>query len=138
MTVSTHLLIAVMESLIQFCHLLDRGLARWPFRFCGQDECNDFYCIELEAVTMCLIPRVNIRHCPLFASKLWRLGQNWRCTRLPAHSDIAPGPKNDPGQRFDWSQLHQSWQTDKDSYDSAFVFMLALPAGGDGWIVPAI
>jgi AmpD protein len=74
-------------------------VSRWR----GQQRCNDFSVgVELEGT-----PQQAFAD-PQYA-QLARLVHVLR-TALPlreiaAHSDIAPGRKSDPGDRFDWSRL---------------------------------
>jgi N-acetyl-anhydromuramoyl-L-alanine amidase len=101
--VSAHFLVRRNGELIQFVPVHRRawhaGVSRWR----GRQRCNDFSVgVELEGM-----PRREFAD-PQYA-QLARLVRALRSAlplrEIAAHSDIAPGRKSDPGDRFDWSRL---------------------------------
>lgn len=101
--VSAHFLVRRDGELIQFVPVHRRawhaGVSRWR----GRQRCNDFSIgVELEGTPQHAFAD------PQYA-QLARLVRALRSAlplrEIAAHSDIAPGRKSDPGDRFDWSRL---------------------------------
>lgn len=101
--VSAHFLVRRDGELIQFVPVQRRawhaGVSRWR----GRQRCNDFSLgVELEGTPQRAFAD------PQYA-QLARLVRALRSAlplrEIAAHSDLAPGRKSDPGDRFDWSRL---------------------------------
>ena len=101
--VSAHFLVRRDGELIQFVPVHRRawhaGVSCWR----GRQRCNDFSVgVELEGTPQHAFAD------PQYA-QLARLVRALRSAlplrEIAAHSDLAPGRKSDPGDRFDWSRL---------------------------------
>ena len=101
--VSAHFLVRRDGELVQFVPLEKRawhaGVSSWR----GRSRCNDFSVgVELEGTPELAYADAQYRA----LEKLIRsLRSALPLREIAAHSDVAPGRKNDPGGRFDWSRL---------------------------------
>jgi AmpD protein len=101
--VSSHFLVRRDGGLAQFVPVQRRAWHAGESRWRGRQRCNDFSVgIELEGTDSD----------PFESSQYETLITLTRslCRSLPlrdfaAHSDVAPGRKNDPGPRFDWARM---------------------------------
>lgn len=101
--VSAHFLVRRDGELLQFVPVEKRAWHAGASRWRGRSRCNDFSVgVELEGTD---------RH-DFTAPQYAQLAQLVRAlrARLPlravaGHSDIAPGRKSDPGERFDWRRF---------------------------------
>jgi AmpD protein len=104
--VSSHLVIERTGNILQFVSFNQRAWHAGVSNFQGKENCNDYSIgIELEGtdrsdftdqqydVLNTLIALIQHEY-PLITSE-----------RIVGHSDIAPGRKKDPGERFDWARL---------------------------------
>lgn len=107
--VSAHLLIRRCGQVLQFVPFNRRAWHAGVSSFEGRNACNDFSLgIELEgaddiAYTELQYYRLNQVLKALFGSYP-SLGKR----QILAHSDIAPGRKTDPGEKFDWARIRAS------------------------------
>lgn len=104
--VSAHLLIRRCGRVIQFVPFNRRAWHAGVSSYAGRTGCNDFsFGIELEgaddiAFTEIQYERLNHVLKSLFASYV-SLSER----QVLGHSDIAPGRKTDPGEKFLWSRI---------------------------------
>ena len=101
--VSSHFLIRRDGELVQFVPVARRawhaGVSSWR----GRERCNDFSIgVELEGTDDG--PFTDAQYACL-ASLVAALKAKHPLRDIAAHSDVAPGRKNDPGPRFDWRRL---------------------------------
>ncbi len=105
-TVSAHFLIDRAGALTQFVSVYDRAWHAGESSFEGRPHCNDYSIgVELEG---CVIERFTFeQYMALKALTLALKGcfPALNCGRIVAHSDIAPGRKDDPGPFFDWQDF---------------------------------
>ncbi len=106
--VSAHLLVDRAGRAVQYVPLDRRAWHAGASTFAGRERCNDFSIgIELEGLpgqpfttpqyaTLAALIEVIRDAFPAIGAE-----------RIVGHSDIAPGRKEDPGPRFDWTRLRQ-------------------------------
>lgn len=100
--VSAHFLIQRTGEIIQFVPCNKRAWHAGASAWCGRTACNDFSIgIELEGTDF--LPFSDQQYAALI--RLTRvLKRAYPIREIAGHSDIAPGRKTDPGQKFDWSR----------------------------------
>ena len=101
--VSAHLLIDREGALTQFVSVFDRAWHAGESRFGERDNCNDFSVgIELEGTDAEAYTGGQYRALAAVTRALQGVFPALLPGRIVGHSDIAPGRKTDPGERFDW------------------------------------
>ncbi len=105
--VSSHLFIRRNGDVIQFVPFSKRAWHAGKSTFRGRDNCNDFSIgIELEGIENCAYTDTQYNRlrdiCREMSSTF-----NISSDDIVGHSDIAPGRKSDPGERFDWQRLKE-------------------------------
>jgi AmpD protein len=99
MKVSAHFLVRRDGELVQFVPVARRAWHAGASSWRGRSRCNDFSVgIELEGAEDSPFEDAQYR---TLVDLLKGLGLR----EIAAHSDVAPGRKNDPGARFDWPRL---------------------------------
>jgi AmpD protein len=99
MKVSAHFLVRRDGELVQFVPVARRAWHAGASCWRGRSRCNDFSVgIELEGTEDSLFEDAQYR-------TLVDLLKDLGLREIAAHSDVAPGRKNDPGARFDWPRL---------------------------------
>jgi AmpD protein len=100
--VSAHFLIQRTGVIIQFVPCSKRAWHAGVSAWYGRTVCNDFSIgIELEGTDF--LPFSDQQYAALI--RLTRvLKRAYPIREIVGHSDIAPGRKTDPGQKFDWSR----------------------------------
>jgi AmpD protein len=103
MRVSAHFLVRRDGALQQFVPVHLRawhaGLSRWR----GAERCNDRSVgIELEGTEQTRFTDAQYRCLGALARAL---AARWPLRACAAHSDVAPGRKQDPGAHFDWARF---------------------------------
>jgi AmpD protein len=100
--VSAHFLIQRTGEIIQFVPCSKRAWHAGASVWHGRTACNDFSIgVELEGTDF--LPFSDQQYAALI--RLTRvLKRAFRIREIAGHSDIAPGRKTDPGQKFDWSR----------------------------------
>ena len=97
--VSAHFLVRRDGELVQFVPVARRAWHAGASSWRGRSRCNDFSVgIELEGTEDSPFEDAQYR---TLVDLLKGLGLR----EFAAHSDVAPGRKNDPGARFDWQRL---------------------------------
>jgi AmpD protein len=100
--VSAHFLVQRNGALVQFVPAHRRAWHAGASRWRGRERCNDFSIgVELEGTDDAPFAHAQYDTLALLVSGL-RSALPLR--EFAAHSDIAPGRKTDPGERFDWSR----------------------------------
>ena len=104
--VSAHFLVRRDGELVQFVPLDKRawhaGVSSWR----GRARCNDFSVgVELEGTPEHAFAEAQYE--PL-ENLIRALRSSLPLREIAAHSDVAPGRKTDPGDRFDWPRLFSS------------------------------
>jgi AmpD protein len=100
--VSVHFLIQRTGEIIQFVPCSKRAWHAGASAWHGRTACNDFSIgVELEGTDF--LPFSDHQYAALI--RLTRvLKRTFPIREIVGHSDIAPGRKTDPGQKFDWSR----------------------------------
>lgn len=100
--VSAHFLIQRTGEIIQFVPCGKRAWHAGASVWHGRTACNDFSIgVELEGTDF--LPFSDQQYAALI--RLTRvLKRAFPIREIAGHSDIAPGRKTDPGQKFDWSR----------------------------------
>ena len=100
--VSAHFLIQRTGEIIQFVPCSKRAWHAGASAWRGRTACNDFSMgVELEGTDF--LPFSDQQYAALI--RLTRLLKRaFPIREIAGHSDIAPGRKTDPGQKFDWSR----------------------------------
>ena len=100
--VSAHFLIQRTGEIIQFVPCSKRAWHAGASAWRGRTACNDFSIgVELEGTDF--LPFSDQQYASLI--RLTRvLKRAYPIREIAGHSDIAPGRKTDPGQKFDWSR----------------------------------
>jgi AmpD protein len=102
--VSAHFFVRRDGRLLQFVPVQRRAWHAGASRWRGAGRCNDYSVgVELEGTEDARFADAQYRCLGALARAL--------LARLPlracaAHSDVAPGRKNDPGAHFDWARFH--------------------------------
>ena len=101
--VSSHFLIYRAGELVQFVPIEARAWHAGASRWRARERCNDFSVgIELEGTDDS--PFTAEQYAA--AARLIRdLQRELPLRAIAGHSDVAPGRKSDPGERFDWPRL---------------------------------
>ena len=98
--VSAHFLVRRSGELVQFVPVQARAWHAGASRWRGRERCNDFSVgVELEGTDDTAFAGVQYA---TLAGLLRALRKALPLREVAAHSDVAPGRKNDPGARFDW------------------------------------
>lgn len=106
--VSAHLLIKRTGETVQFVSFDDRAWHAGNSSYLGVPACNDYSIgIELEGTDHKAFTNKQYQ---ALAKAVRCIQQAYPLTRhhLAGHSDIAPGRKTDPGEKFDWLRLRAS------------------------------
>ncbi len=103
--VASHLFIRRDGEVVQFVPFSQRAWHAGESNFNGRSQCNDFSIgIELEGIDTAEF--TDVQYAQL--TRICRL-LNERYDipdgHIVGHSDIAPGRKTDPGEKFDWQRL---------------------------------
>lgn len=101
--VSSHFLVRRDGALVQFVPVQRRawhaGVSRWR----GRERCNDFSIgVELEGAEEGSFEDAQYRGLLCLVGELRKA---LPLRDIAAHSDVAPGRKNDPGPGFDWLRV---------------------------------
>ena len=101
--VSAHFFICREGTVTQFVSCFERawhaGVSCWQ----GRERCNDFSLgIELEGDDQTDFEPAQYQ---TLTTLLTVLREHYPIEAVVGHADIAPGRKNDPGPRFDWSRI---------------------------------
>ena len=104
--VSAHFLVRRDGELLQFVSVLERAWHAGESEFRGQPRCNDYSVgIELEGdEATAFTDRQYNQACAAIGALRAGL-PSLASAPVVGHSDIAPGRKWDPGQKFDWARL---------------------------------
>ncbi len=103
MQVSAHFLVRRRGELIQFVGCDERAWHAGVSRFLGRNGCNDFSIgIELEGDGEHDFTKAQYRR---LERLIGALRERYALRYIAAHSDVAPGRKQDPGAHFDWQRL---------------------------------
>jgi AmpD protein len=106
LTVSSHLLIRRDGERVQYVPFHERAWHAGVSSYEGRERCNDFSIgIELEGTDVDPYEPAQYRVLAATIRALCDAYPTLSIERVTGHSDIAPGRKWDPGQRFDWPRL---------------------------------
>jgi len=101
--VSSHFLVRRDGELLQFVPVHRRAWHAGASRWRGRERCNDVSIgIELEGTDDCEFAGAQYRRLAALVRTLRDMLPIRECA---AHSDVAPGRKTDPGERFDWARF---------------------------------
>lgn len=101
--VSAHFLVRRSGELIQFVSTEDRAWHAGASSFEGRERCNDFSIgVELEGLSGGTFEDEQYE---TLAALTRALCQRYPLVAAAAHSEIAPGRKDDPGPGFDWERF---------------------------------
>jgi AmpD protein len=107
--VSSHLLIPRDGSLVQYVPFQLRAWHAGQSAWRGRSACNDFSVgIELEGTETTPYDEPQYRTLDAVIGALTVAYPTLSRERMAAHSDIAPGRKQDPGPHFDWSRIRHA------------------------------
>jgi len=103
--VSAHLLIRRDGSIIQFVPFDKRAWHAGKSSFNGKNNCNDFSIgIELEGDDN--TPYESVQYQSLNKT-LKTLKSSYPIKDIVGHSDVSPGRKTDPGDKFEWNKINE-------------------------------
>lgn len=104
---SSHLLIRRDGELVQYVPFGKRAWHAGESSFHGRSACNDFSIgIELEGQDTEAYTDIQYERLAAVIHALIAVYPGLSADRITGHSDIAPQRKTDPGEAFDWQQLH--------------------------------
>ncbi len=104
--VSAHALVRRDGTVTQYVSLLDKAWHAGQSSFEGREACNDFSIgIELEGLEGSTFEEAQYQTLVRLTQTLMNAFPRINTSRIVAHSDIAPGRKNDPGGGFDWDNF---------------------------------
>jgi len=107
MQVSAHLLLRRTGELVQFVPFGERAWHAGESCFRGRPRCNDYTIgIEIEGEDETPYDDRQYTALPGILLALQEAYPVLSPREIAAHSDIAPGRKNDPGPAFDWLRLY--------------------------------
>jgi AmpD protein len=105
MQVSAHCLIRRDGECIQFVPFNKRAWHAGASEFAGRENCNDFSIgIELEGTPDSAFTAAQYESLAKLTHSLIKEYPNITRERIVGHSEIAPGRKVDPGEKFDWQK----------------------------------
>lgn len=104
--VSAHFLINREGAITQFVSVYERAWHAGESSFAGRARCNDYSIgVELEGCVTDCFTFEQYKALQALTSALKGCFPAINCGRIVAHSDIAPGRKDDPGPFFDWQEF---------------------------------
>ncbi len=104
---SSHLLIRRDGELVQYVPFGKRAWHAGESWFDGRSACNDFSIgVELEGQDTEAYTDIQYDRLAEVVHALIAVYPELTADRIAGHSDIAPQRKTDPGEAFDWQQLH--------------------------------
>lgn len=104
--VSAHFLIDRNGVVTQFVSVYERAWHAGVSSFAGRSNCNDYSIgIELEGCVTDSFTFEQYKALQALCVALKGCFPAINCGRIVAHSDIAPGRKDDPGPFFDWQEF---------------------------------
>jgi AmpD protein len=104
---SSHLLIRRDGELVQYVPFSKRAWHAGESCFEGRLACNDFSIgIELEGQDTEAYTDIQYERLAEVVHALVAVYPDLSAERITGHCDIAPQRKTDPGEAFDWQQLH--------------------------------
>lgn len=111
--VSAHLLIRRCGQVIQFVPFNKRAWHAGVSSFRGRECCNDFSLgIELEGADDIAFTEIQYETLDQVLKSLFASYLSLSKRQVVGHSDIAPGRKTDPGEKFSWSRVKRSLVSD--------------------------
>ncbi|MEM7276811.1 MAG: 1,6-anhydro-N-acetylmuramyl-L-alanine amidase AmpD [Pseudomonadota bacterium] len=106
MQVSAHVLIDRQGGVTQFVPFHRRAWHAGASSYGGREACNDYSIgIELEGTDDSEFDPLQYASLNALITALNTVYGAGESLPVVGHSDIAPGRKTDPGEKFDWSQL---------------------------------
>lgn len=118
--VSAHLLIDRQGRVTQYVPFDGRAWHAGQSSFCGRENCNDFSIgIELEGLDSDIFTPAQYESLAEVSVAIMDAYPAIDPSRITGHSDIAPGRKLDPGEKFDWKLYFEMLDQIKDDFPQA-------------------